>query len=128
MATAKLQGGDELIEKLKKLDYAVRGQIISTAVMAGANLVRASAEQKAPVHMGRLKRNIIAELQQQESFLTSFVVGPAATAWYGRFPEFGTRFMAARPFLRPAFDEQKQAVKKVIGECIRAGLESAVRL
>ena len=37
-------------------------------------------------------------------------VGP--TTGYAPYPEFGTRFMEAEPFVKPAFDAQKEIFKK----------------
>ena len=36
--------------------------------------------------------------------------------YYGRFKEFGTSKMAATPFLRPAFESQKENAVKAIGQ------------
>lgn len=44
---------------------------------------------------------------------TAFVkVGPTKEGWYGRFIEFGTRLLAAIPFLRPARDRNAGPFKK----------------
>ena len=34
------------------------------------------------------------------------------TAEYGPYDELGTRFMEAQPYLKPAFDDQKERFKK----------------
>lgn len=34
------------------------------------------------------------------------------TTEYAPYPEFGTRFMEAEPFVKPAFDEQKEIFEK----------------
>jgi HK97 gp10 family phage protein len=38
-------------------------------------------------------------------------VGPTKEGWYGRFIEFGTRLLAAIPFLRPARDRNAGTFK-----------------
>lgn len=44
-------------------------------------------------------------------------------AFYWRFVEFGTAKMAARPFMRPAFEAKKRAAVEVIAARLRAGME-----
>lgn len=43
-------------------------------------------------------------------------------AFYARFVEFGTSKMAARPFMRPAFEKSASAAI----DAVKAGLEKAI--
>ena len=36
------------------------------------------------------------------------------TAYYARFVEYGTRYLARRPFLRPALDQNKGAIMQIM--------------
>jgi len=47
------------------------------------------------------------------------------TAFYWRFYEFGTKRQAAKPFLRPAFEENKAAAAEGIGVSLAAAIEKA---
>tara|TARA_R110000824_G_scaffold5263_6_gene24444 strand:+ start:1401 stop:2030 length:630 start_codon:yes stop_codon:yes gene_type:complete len=48
-------------------------------------------------------------------------VGPSPpTDKYGIALEFGTKNMAPRPFLRPAFDNTREAIEKLIGAAVAA--------
>lgn len=44
-------------------------------------------------------------------------VGP--TTEYSPYVEYGTRFMEAEPFIKPAFDEQKEQFKKDMDRLVR---------
>jgi HK97 gp10 family phage protein len=48
------------------------------------------------------------------SFAEMYVGPTAREGWYGHFVEFGTRNMAARPFMRPAWDSEQQTVLEII--------------
>ena len=41
---------------------------------------------------------------------------------YGTYHEFGTRYMAARPFLRPALFEHKAEIRKAFADAVRRRL------
>lgn len=47
-------------------------------------------------------------------------------AYYWRFVEFGTKYMAAQPFMRPAFEMQKKAAVDAIAARLKSGLEQTV--
>lgn len=63
------------------------------------NLIRNEARRLAPVDRGILRGSI----EQEIRVTGSSIVGRVGTnVEYAIHQEFGTRFMAARPFLRPA--------------------------
>lgn len=72
----------------------------------GAKLQKA-AQRNAPVDTGFLKRSIGLEIQ--DSGLTA---KSEATAEYAGYQEWGTRFMEAQPYMKPAFDEVKGEFKR----------------
>ena len=41
------------------------------------------------------------------------------TADYAAYVEYGTRFMEAQPYLKPAYDEQKKKFIKDLNELVR---------
>ena len=49
------------------------------------------------------------------------------TPYYWRYLEFGTSRMAARPFMRPAFESTKSAAARRITERLRQGVEEAAQ-
>ena len=93
-------------------------------------IVRADAEAHlTPGHgydTGKMAGSLAVGPVERKGAHTFFLkVGPTKEGWYSRFIEFGTRFMAAMPFLRPARDRnagtfktrlrasQKEALRKV---------------
>lgn len=49
------------------------------------------------------------------------------SVFYGRFLEFGTAKMAARPFMRPAFDTEKENVLRAFAIELEKGIETVAR-
>ena len=48
-------------------------------------------------------------------------------AFYGRFVEFGTSKMAAKPFLRPAYDAARAKALKAVQERMSAEVKKAIK-
>lgn len=65
---------------------------------------------------GKLQRSIYSKFV---AFGRNSVVRVAASAPHARFLEYGTRFMAARPFLRPAIANTREDLRKLFGEQMR---------
>lgn len=61
---------------------------------------------------GWLQRNVVYELDEKEK---RGRVGLTANAMYGLFLEFGTRFMAARPWLLGTLRKYWQAIRAYLG-------------
>lgn len=111
MAKIKVDGLDKLEKKLKK---NVTMTDISRVVRQNGKNLQERAERRAPVDTGTLKRSI--DLEITDSGLTA-VVEP--TAEYAPYVEYGTRFMNAQPYLKPAFNEQKQQFKSDMQKLVR---------
>lgn len=73
--------------------------------MNGAELQR-KAMKNAPVDTGSLKRYIM--LSVMDGGLTARI-NPLMN--YSAYQEYGTRYMAAHPFMRPALNDQKKQFK-----------------
>ena len=48
---------------------------------------------------------------------------PGGDTFYWRFVEFGTKYVAARPFMRPAFDQNTQTATDATAVELSAGLD-----
>lgn len=81
---------------LPRAESAVRAALVDT-VAETAYAVEGTAKQLAPVRTGTLRRSIHTVFSRGG---LRAVVGPSVA--YAIFVELGTRFMAARPFMRPA--------------------------
>ncbi len=129
-----VDGLKELQAALKELPERIARNVLRGSVNAGATVIRKEAQARAPVSSGparkgqsppgTLKRALyqkqIRELSSlvKQTFIVSVRKGKqyrnqgkkgnlSQDAYYARFVEFGTAKMAARPFLRPAFEARK---------------------
>ncbi len=69
---------------------------IAAAIEDGANEIVAIAQGLVPVRTGALKASIAATLTEM------YAASVSADAGHAIYVEYGTRFMAAQPFLLPA--------------------------
>lgn len=142
--TVRVEGLRELGEAMRELGTEVSEKIAHAMVSKAARMVRDEAKKAAPVRTGFMKQNIIVKkMRKSETDLTSeyrmgvrkykvkyadtrFNVrkGRAGTyygvddAYYWRYLEFGTVKMAPRPFIRPAFENNRM---RAVDEMKRVG-------
>jgi len=102
-----IKGFDNLKKNVAKLNKDLDNNIM-TALKAGALLIQNSAKEKAPYLTGTLRRSIHIEPEGKRTVIVGTNVE------YGKYQEFGTRKMKAHPYLRPAFDENKDKVMEKI--------------
>lgn len=122
------------LEKLKNLDG------LKSAIEKGCALVERSAKQKAQKDTGALRRSITSKVTESDKEVQGVVYTPLE---YGPYFEYGTGLFAENgngrkdvpwfykddegkthitsgqhphPFMRPAFDENKSKIKKLIKE------------
>ena len=99
----ELKGNNELTIKLKKnTDLSDVKRVVKTNT-AEMNRI---AQRNAPVDTGFLRRMITMSLTN-----SGFTGKSIAGAEYSPYPEYGTRFMSAQPFMGPAFRMQKAKFK-----------------
>ena len=115
MAKIKVVGMEKLQKKLKK---NIQMEDVKRQVRKHGAEMQTKAQRNAPVGTpestgipgyvgGTLKRSIGLEITDGGM---SAEVEP--TAEYAPYVELGTRFREAQPYLKPAFDEQKEKFKK----------------
>lgn len=135
----EITGLKELNKALTKLPERIERNIMSAAVRAGANEIK----KAAVANLGGKKTDIVVKKSRAPKGTTKYKVGNNAKKFYLYFREFGTytgfigkyvkppkwrekgrtpRGQSARPFLRPAFDENIpqaiDAMKKKIAQCL----------
>ena len=137
--TFTIHGAAELEKVLRQLPNQTRGQILRTAVMAGAREVRDAMRLAAPVGAtGTLRKSIVARTQKSDTagnlggtlfkagrFAATVFVGPTAQAFYGLFSEFGTSTQPARPWMRPAWEASKGRAFNIMGATLGPAIERA---
>lgn len=111
MAGIKFEGIAKLNKGLKKrMDM----NAVKTVVRKNGSEMQKKAQRNAPVDTGTLKRSIGLDVSGNGMEAT---VEP--TAEYAAYVEFGTRFMEAQPYLKPAFEEQKKQFEKDLQKLVR---------
>ena len=99
----KIVGVEELQAKLKK---NVRMDDVKRVVQQNGSELQSKAQNYAPVDTGTLKLSI--GLNITDGGLTA---KSEATAEYAPYQEWGTRYMEAQPYMKPAFNDQKHQFK-----------------
>ena len=99
-----IAGIEEISGKLRK---NVRLDDVKRAVLTnGAELTR-NSQRLAPVDTGRLAGSI--NLSLEDGGLTAITRDGVN---YGKYVDFGTRFMSAQPFMTPSFNLQAKKFKR----------------
>ena len=104
MSSIKVTGIDELQMKLKK---NVQMSDVKKVVRKNGSDMQKKTQKNAPVDTGTLQRSIALEMRDSGK---TAEVEPMVD--YGAYVELGTRFMTAQPYLKPAFNEQKEKFKQ----------------
>ncbi len=107
----KMVGINELQMKLEK---NMRMDAVRDVVKKNGSELQAKAQRNAPVDTGTLKRSIGLEICDN-----GLTVESEATADYAAYQEYGTRFMKAQPYMRPAFNVQKEQFKRDLSKMVR---------
>lgn len=137
-ANFTITGGRELAARLNELGEDIRKKVIRSAVTAAAQVVKKRAKEIAKTKgiedTGALIRNIAGKVEKQRSpDYVQINIGvrhgkPKKGAknqddpWYWWQHEFGNSKKAARPFIRPAFEESKEKALEVMTERVRQRL------
>ena len=103
MAGIKVVGMDKLEKQLKK--NVTLNDVKKVVRKNGVGLQKA-AQEKAPIDTGTLKRSVGIDIT--DSGMTATV---EPTAEYSAYVEYGTRFMKAQPYMKPALEEQEKLFK-----------------
>lgn len=140
-----LRGFDELEKALKALGPQVGTKEGQKAVMKGARHIAKNIRAAAPVgdadtsrtystatgtvkvDYGHLKRNIRVQRKRKKGANTVAGILGTGAAFWGKFLEFGTRKMAARPWFGPAFKQAGPEALNIIKMELKSALDRAAR-
>lgn len=154
MADIRIEGLDDVLAALKALPDSITKNAAPFAMRKGANVIAKEAKARARVRTGNLQKRIAVRKRKRRppgvalAYSVGVLGGASATygntkgnrrkgivgqkyqkestAYYWRFLEFGTEKLAAKPFLRPAFDSKAEEAVKAIADGFRTGLTRAV--
>ena len=131
----------KIAAKLDKITQAA-GKAMRPAAQAGAQVFYAEVKQRVPVSAkphksgkktyspGTLRKAVYqayADKESGDSKATYRVSWNKSHAFYGRFLEFGTSKMAAKPFLRPAYDAARAKAMDAVKQRMQAEVSKALK-
>lgn len=115
MAKIKIDGLDELEKKLKA--NVTLNDVKRVVKENGAELqkkMQNKADFKMGYQTGTTKRSIGLEIKDG-----GFTAESGPETEYSPYLEYGTRFMEAQPFVRPALEEQAEQFKSDMQKLVR---------
>ena len=152
--TIKVHGLQELSQTLMKLPKELEKRVIMGALRAAGQTIRKDAMARAPIletpdprrRAGTLRKNISVRRVKGKTAVYVGVFGASRKKiaafkaagggkgannpddpYYWKWVEFGAKKMAARPFLRPAFEAQKYEALRMFEVYMRKRLAKEAR-
>ena len=129
---SEIHGIDNVLDML---DGVIDENKLKTAIGKACAIVERSAKEKAPKGVGELRRSITSKVDGNTGVIfTPLEYAPYVEYGTGLFAEEGgrkdvpwnyqddkgewhsTSGMHPRPFMRPAFDENREEIKRIIKE------------
>ncbi len=124
-----------LVDTIDALERVASESVLRQATVAGARVIFDEVKLRAPVgntswesqdgkqkrYPGFLRDNILIAFDQErsvEGLRATYLITWSKEVFYGRFLEHGTSKMAARPFLRPAYEAKRAEAAQKFGEVI----------
>lgn len=115
MAHLKVEGLEELAKTLKK--NVTMNDVKRVVRHNGAGMqqkMQKNADFDKGYQTGTTKRSIYLEITDG-----GFTAASAPETEYSPYLEHGTRFMEAQPFVKPAFEDQKEQFKSDMKKLVR---------
>jgi HK97 gp10 family phage protein len=138
--SVQIDGLKELGAIMRNLSKEVNNRIARSATLAGAQVIKKEVIERAPVDTGNLKKNIITKRKTKTPFTSEFLVTVRTgkktkkqiaqgigDAFYAKFVEYGTVKSAAKPFIRPAFEQGKESAAIAIVDRLKVGIAKATK-
>ena len=114
----RIEGLAELQAKIGEIMSRTTGQEAKRVFMKGAIILRDRARELAPVKTGRLRSAIFAAYGKPTS--QDVLVGVSyRIAPHAHLVEYGTKWAAPHPYMRPAVSQARTAVVQTIASGFR---------
>lgn len=115
MAKIKWEGLEDLQKKLRE---NASMNLVKKTVQQNGQELRSKIQEKAEFtkgyQTGQTKRSVNLEIKDG-----GFTAESGPTTEYAEYVEYGTRFMDAQPFVRPALEEQASKFKRDMQKLVR---------
>ena len=102
-------GKPQFLRLLTESPEAVKRAVQNTVVEVAGNVAE-QATKYAPKRTGYLKSSITAKM------LNTYTAEVEAEASYAAYVEYGTRYMRAQPYMRPALIEASTQIRNVFNK------------
>lgn len=128
MADIELKGVDEILDKLNQMGANIT-RLENKALKNAAEPVLEDAKVTNAFNdrSGRLRKGLKISSVKKKEGVKYILVGvdksDNSKIFYGKFLEFGTSKISARPFLQPAYEKNKEEIQKTIAETLKEGLK-----
>lgn len=116
---AKIEGQKELEKKFKETRKKSK-KTIEEALVNSALIVERDAKINAPVDTGRLRSSITHKEDGFGSYNPAVEIG--TNIEYAKHVEFGTSRQSAKPFLFPAYNNNKSKIIKELAKAFKKGV------
>lgn len=145
LTTIDIKGLKELDDFLRQLPEQIQRKALVQATAAGARVIRDGARGRVPVRAipsgpikvgkkatkarlpGYLRASIGTwRIKKAAKGTVTYGVGARGYAFYGKFLEFGTKYITARPFLRPALDALHLWAIEAVASVLRQKVEKEI--
>ena len=115
MGRLTVTGLEELQKRLKEnVSLQMVKEVVSENGIELREKIVRNADFKKGYQTGTTKRSIEKRITDG-----GFTAEVEPTTEYAPYLEYGTRFMDAQPFVKPAYDEQKKQFKKDMQKLVR---------
>lgn len=125
-----VHGGKELEQLFRSLPLELQKKALRKAARAAGKIVAASAKSLAPVKTGALRNAIkVRAMRRSRKPRVGIIVGPSARdfvgdQFYAAMIEYGTKKMAPKPFMRPAFQATEKAATALFRDELKKQIDA----
>lgn len=123
MSIGEIHDLDQFIDRLHELSYKARTDVLTKAVREGGKLIQDDIIPRAPFGTGKLRGNIGLTVIRPTDTQAVARIGPSKSAFYGKFPEIGTKFIHPKIYMLPAFEAKLDEAFNVALYILVQGLE-----
>lgn len=146
MGSSPLKGLDEVLKKMENMRTGTKNKHIRKALKKALVPMRDKVKENAkklddPKTKEKIWRNVQIQSGKSKENELKYRVGirggakkksdkgrgPGGDTWYFRLIEFGTRYVPAVPFIRPAFEATKKEAQQIFVEELRKSIIEEVR-